>query len=80
MDDADFVVHAASPFTFAIKDIQEDLIVPAVQSTARFLEAINDCSKVKKLVLASPFAAVVDPYTYVGSLAFILWLRDLAQY
>ncbi|VUC36530.1 unnamed protein product [Clonostachys rosea] len=58
---ADFVVHTASPFTFKITDIDKDLIQPAVQGTARMVEAVASSSKVKRIVLTSSFAAVVDP-------------------
>ncbi|CAI6088335.1 unnamed protein product, partial [Clonostachys chloroleuca] len=58
---ADFVIHTASPFTFEVTDIKKDLIQPAVEGTARMLEAIASSSTVKRLVLTSSFAAVVDP-------------------
>ncbi|CAG9951041.1 unnamed protein product [Clonostachys rosea f. rosea IK726] len=68
---ADFVIHTASPFTFKVIDINKDLIQPAVEGTSRMLEAIASSSTVKRVVLTSSFAAVVDPtkgpragYTY----------------
>jgi nucleoside-diphosphate-sugar epimerase len=72
---ADFVIHTASPFTFKVIDINKDLIQPAVEGTSRMLEAIASSSTVKRVVLTSSFAAVVDPtkgpragYTYTGAL------------
>ncbi|CAG9983681.1 unnamed protein product, partial [Clonostachys byssicola] len=58
---ADFVIHTASPFTFKVTDINKDLIQPAVEGTTRMLEAIASSSTVKRVVLTSSFAAVVDP-------------------
>lgn len=57
----DGVIHMASPFTYVVQDIEKDLIIPAVNGTLRILESIRDhAPQVKRLVLTSSFAAVVD--------------------
>lgn len=68
-----FVIHSASPYTFKIKDIQKDLLDPAIQGTVRMLEAIDSCKTIKRLVLTSSFASIIDPfkgprpdYSYTG--------------
>ncbi|KAH8900329.1 NAD(P)-binding protein [Thozetella sp. PMI_491] len=61
IDGADYVIHCASPFTFTIKDIQKDLIDPAVKGTDTLLRAVASCPTVKRIVITSSFAAVIDP-------------------
>ena len=61
-DGVDLVVHCASPFSFQIQDIQRDLIAPAVKGTAEILDTIKATPTVRRLVLTSSFAAVVDPF------------------
>lgn len=70
---ADFVIHSASPFTFNIKDIQQDLLNPAIEGTTRMLEAVASCNTIKRLVLTSSFASAINPfkgprpgYSYTG--------------
>jgi hypothetical protein len=68
-----YVVHCASPFTFEVGDIQRDLIDPAVKGTKELLKAIASTPSVKRWVMTSSFAAVVNPfvgprvgYSYTG--------------
>lgn len=57
----DFIIHVASPFHFKITDYNKDLYEPAIQGTAGILkEAIKEKS-VKRVVITSSFAAVINP-------------------
>jgi nucleoside-diphosphate-sugar epimerase len=65
------VAHIASPLVVGAKDVEEDVLVPAVQGTLSLLEAAARSSSVKSVVITSSFAAVFDPaydlrpgYTY----------------
>jgi nucleoside-diphosphate-sugar epimerase len=68
----DGVIHTASPFTFAVTDFDKDLFEPAVKGTTSVLQAVKkNNSKVKRVVITSSFASVLDPtkglrpgYTY----------------
>ncbi|KAH8589880.1 hypothetical protein B0O99DRAFT_522334 [Bisporella sp. PMI_857] len=56
------VIHTASPFTFNVKDIQKDLIDPAVVGTTSILRAVKDnAPSVERVVITSSFAAVCNP-------------------
>lgn len=56
------VIHTASPFHFNAKDIQKDLLDPAIIGTTGILEAIKASAPlVKRVVVTSSFAAIVDP-------------------
>lgn len=57
----DAVVHTATPFILSAKDPKE-ITGPAVGSTKSLFKAINDLAPtVKRVVLTSSFASVVDP-------------------
>lgn len=73
IDGVDFVVHCASPYNLAFDDIQRDLIDPAVKGTTEIMNAALKTRNVKRVVITSSFAAVLDPaksprtgYTYTG--------------
>ncbi|OVF09524.1 putative methylglyoxal reductase (NADPH-dependent) [Clavispora lusitaniae] len=54
------VLHLASPFNFAVKDFEQDLLVPALKGTEAVMNAANVNSSIKRVVLTSSFAAVYD--------------------
>jgi nucleoside-diphosphate-sugar epimerase len=58
----DAVVHIASPFTFAVEDVDKDLVQPAIKMATNMLEAANKSKSVKRVVLTSSLAAIVDPF------------------
>lgn len=66
------VIHTASPFVFSVQDNEKDLLDPAIKGTTRVLEAVAaHAPQVKRVVITSSFAAIVDPlqgarvsYTY----------------
>lgn len=56
------VIHTASPFHFNAKDIQKDLLDPAIKGTHGVLQAIKaNAPTVKRVVITSSFASIVDP-------------------
>ncbi|GAA5992961.1 hypothetical protein JCM5350_003061 [Sporobolomyces pararoseus] len=58
----DAVLHTASPFHFNVNDPHEDLINPAVRGTKNLLRAASKENKIKRVVITSSFAAIVNPY------------------
>lgn len=59
--DIDFFLHAASPVTFKVKDIEKDLMLPAIQGTTNALNAIKKYGKnIKHVVITSSYAAMLD--------------------
>ncbi len=58
--DADYVLHMASPFQITVADAERDLVRPAVQGTATMLEACAQSARVKRVVLTSSMAAITD--------------------
>lgn len=58
----DAVVHTASPFHYHPVDPKKDMIDPAVDGTLEVLRAIKaSAPSVKRVVVTSSFAAVIDP-------------------
>jgi len=56
------VLHTASPFHFNAKDIQKELLDPAVMGTTGILKAIKaHAPTVKRVVITSSFAAIINP-------------------
>jgi len=62
----DGIAHTASPFHFKVTDPQKDLIDPAVNGTTGVLKsalkANQEGSKIKRIVITSSFAAILNPY------------------
>ena len=73
------IIHVASPYHFDVKDPEKDLLQPAINGTESVLKAAhqynstltNETNQIKRIVITSSFAAVVDPdkdlrpgYTY----------------
>ncbi|KAE9367400.1 NAD dependent epimerase/dehydratase [Stipitochalara longipes BDJ] len=59
--DVDAVIHVASPFTYDTKDNKKELIIPAINGVRSILSAAaSPSSKVKRVVVTSSFAAVLD--------------------
>lgn len=54
----DAVFHMASPFTLRFKDVQNDLIKPALEGTKNVLNAANRSGTVRKVILTSSTVAV----------------------
>ncbi|MCJ1285583.1 methylglyoxal reductase (NADPH-dependent) gre2 [Xylographa opegraphella] len=56
------VIHTASPFHFNVTDTKKDLLDPAIFGTTGVLKAIKKSAPtVKRVVITSSFAAMVDP-------------------
>lgn len=56
--ECDYVIHMASPFQTKIKNVQKELIEPALIGTSNVLRAVNLSTSVKKVVMTSSVAAV----------------------
>lgn len=60
----DYVLHTASPFHFNVQDPVKDFLDPAIKGTTGILKAIQAYAPtVKRVVVTSSFAAIVDPKT-----------------
>ena len=59
--DVDYIIHVASPFHFNITDYNKDFYEPAIQGTVGILKEALKEGSVKRVVLTSSFAAVVNP-------------------
>lgn len=58
--EADYVLHMASPYQLTVADAARDLVQPAVQGTLAMLEACAKAPRVKRVVLTSSMAAITD--------------------
>lgn len=58
----EYVIHTATPvFPSPIRDVQADIIQPAIRSTAELLESTQrNAAQVKQVVLTSSLAACID--------------------
>ena len=54
------VVHVASPFHLKPTDNERDLLQPAVHGTSNVLDAVKQSPQVRRVVILSSFAAVLD--------------------
>ncbi|KAL8277114.1 hypothetical protein RQP46_010442 [Phenoliferia psychrophenolica] len=54
------LAHTASPFHYDVKDNLKDMLNPAIQGTREALEAAKKTPSVKRVVVTSSFAAVLD--------------------
>ncbi|OJJ43908.1 hypothetical protein ASPZODRAFT_135949 [Penicilliopsis zonata CBS 506.65] len=64
----DVVVHTASPFHYAITDLQRDMLDPAVNGTVGILQSIvKHAPTVRRVVITSSFAAMYNDAKPAGS-------------
>ncbi|ORU92697.1 MAG: epimerase [Cycloclasticus sp. symbiont of Bathymodiolus heckerae] len=56
----EYVIHMASPYLLDAKNVQHDLIDPAINGTLNVLNACKRSGSVKKVVLTSSVAALFD--------------------
>jgi nucleoside-diphosphate-sugar epimerase len=64
MAGCDIVIHAASPFVIqGIKDVQRELLEPAVRGTENVLGSVNRVSSLRRVVLTSSIAAIYGDAT-----------------
>ncbi|KAK1537687.1 dihydroflavonol-4-reductase [Colletotrichum paranaense] len=57
----DAVIHTASPVTYEVKNIQADLINPAINGTTNILQAIKaGAPTVKRVVITGSFVSMLD--------------------
>ena len=60
MDQAEFVIHTASPYVVSVADPQRDLVDPSLNGTRSVLESAARAGTVRRIVVTSSFAAVTD--------------------
>jgi nucleoside-diphosphate-sugar epimerase len=59
--DVNYIIHVASPFHFNVTDYNKDFYEPAIKGTTGILkEAIKEKS-VKRVVITSSIAALINP-------------------
>ncbi|KAK5172032.1 uncharacterized protein LTR77_003669 [Saxophila tyrrhenica] len=57
----DGVVHLASPFFHGFKDVEKDILLPAINGTTEILESIKKhAPQVRRTVITSSIAAILD--------------------
>ncbi|QRV84238.1 NADPH-dependent methylglyoxal reductase GRE2 protein [Ceratobasidium sp. AG-Ba] len=57
----DAVLHTSSPFVFDVKDITNELLLPAINGTTEILKSVKAHGpSVKRVVVTSSFASIVD--------------------
>ncbi|GAA6056229.1 hypothetical protein JCM3770_002098 [Rhodotorula araucariae] len=54
------VAHTASPFHYEVTDNERDMLIPALEGTRQCLRAAQKEPSVKRVVVTSSFAAVLD--------------------
>jgi len=54
------IIHSASPFIIASDNVERDLFEPSINITTAVLQAAHHEASIKRIVLTSSFAAVVD--------------------
>jgi len=71
VQDCTHIAHIASPLVVGAKNVEEDVIIPAVRGTTGLLNSALQVKSLQSVVVTSSFAAVFDPmhglrpgYTY----------------
>ena len=57
---ADYILHMASPFIVSAKDPAKDLVNPAVDGTRNMMSAAAKSPRVKRVIVTSSMAAITD--------------------
>jgi nucleoside-diphosphate-sugar epimerase len=58
----DAVIHTASPFIMNAKNVKTELLEPAMTMTTNMLSAAHKSGSVRRVVLTSSLAAIVNPF------------------
>ncbi|KAJ5438623.1 uncharacterized protein N7458_009621 [Penicillium daleae] len=70
----DYVLHTASPFHFNVQDPVKDFLDPAIKGTTGILKAIKAYAPtVKRVVITSSFAAIINPKQNVKLYSEKVW-------
>ncbi|KAL4888966.1 NAD(P)-binding protein [Aspergillus ambiguus] len=70
----DYVLHTASPFHFNVSDPVKDFLDPAIKGTTGILKAIKAYAPtVKRVVVTSSFAAIVNPKEHAKVYNETIW-------
>nr|5ZED_A Chain A, Uncharacterized protein ADH [Vanderwaltozyma polyspora DSM 70294]5ZED_B Chain B, Uncharacterized protein ADH [Vanderwaltozyma polyspora DSM 70294] len=59
-----YVIHAASPVNFGAKDLEKDLVIPAINGTKNMFEAIKKYAPdtVERVVMTASYASIMTPH------------------
>ncbi|KAH8817239.1 hypothetical protein F5884DRAFT_722231 [Xylogone sp. PMI_703] len=68
------VLHLASPFGYAYKDFETELLIPSIKGTETICLAASRTPSVKRVVITSSFAAVFD--AAAGPSPGRIWTED----
>ncbi|KAG0652746.1 putative oxidoreductase [Hyphodiscus hymeniophilus] len=57
-----YIIHTASPVSFAVKDVKKDLIDPAVRGTTELMKAVHEYGgpQIKRFILLGSAVAILD--------------------
>lgn len=58
MEGCEIVIHTASPFQLNVKDVEKELVAPALEGTRNVLKQANQTPTVKRVVLTSSCASI----------------------
>ncbi|KAH8817292.1 ketoreductase [Xylogone sp. PMI_703] len=74
LDRVTHVAHVASPLIVGAADVENELLIPAIQGTIGLLKSASRIKSIKSVVVTSSFASVFDPakgwrkgYTYTSA-------------
>ncbi|GAM18255.1 hypothetical protein SAMD00019534_014300, partial [Acytostelium subglobosum LB1] len=56
----DYVMHCGSPYIYTSEDPQRDIVQPAINGNLRVLEAAAATPSIKKVIITSSTAAIID--------------------
>ena len=69
-----FVIHTASPYHFNIQDSVKDFLEPAINGTTGIIKAVMAYAPtVKRVVLTSSFATIVNPWNHAKVYDETMW-------
>ena len=75
------VIHTSSPFHFNVTNTKKDLLDPAIIGTTGILKAIKkNASTVKRVVITSSFASIVNPGKGFLALSYLFRSRLESYY
>ena len=71
------IFHTASPFVLDVKDVDKDLLDPAIKGTENVLTTANKTPTVKRVVLTSSCAAIYNHASDLDSLPGGVWTEEV---
>ena len=71
------IFHTASPFVISVKDVDEDLLKPAVKGTENVLTTASNTPTVKRVVLTSSCAAIYNHACDLDEIPEGVWTEEV---